>query len=104
MIKAIKKIIKWLLIGLLVFGVVWAICTFIYTFRVSYHKAKEASAAEAGEVAFTATPNPEQEVFSLRFEDLPAYDGAIAIEINGNQPELDSSSFGSDSHVTLKSA
>lgn len=79
MIKAIKKIFKWLLIGLLVFGVVWAICTFIYTFRVSYHKAKEASAVEAGEVAFTSTPNPEQGVFSLRFEDLSAYDGAIAI-------------------------
>ncbi len=79
MIKAIKKIFKWLLIGLLVFGVVWAICTFVYTFRVSYHKAKEASATEAGEVAFTATSNPEQEVFSLRFEDLSAYDGAIAI-------------------------
>ena len=63
MIKAIKKIFKWLLIGLLIFGVVWAICTFVYTFRVSYHKAKEASATEAGEVAFTATSNPEQEVF-----------------------------------------
>lgn len=101
MIKAIKKIFKWLLIGLLVFGVVWAICTFIYTFRVSYQKAKESPATEAGEVAFSALPVPEQEVFSLRFDDLPAYDGAIAIEINGNQPELDSSSFGSDSHVTL---
>ncbi len=79
MIKAIKKILKWLLIGLLVFGVVWAICTFIYTFRVSYQMAKEASNAEAGEVVFTATPNPEHEVFPLRFEDLPAYNGVIAI-------------------------
>lgn len=64
MIKAIKKIFKWLLIGLLVFGVVWAICTFIYTFRVSYRMTKEYSDWETRGLSYSSMVGLNQRIFS----------------------------------------
>ena len=101
MVRAIKKILKWLLIGLLIFGVVSAIVAFTGTCGVSYQKAKEAAAGEQNDYSFSATVIQEVQPSSLRFEELPEYTGDIAIEINNNEPELDVSSFGSESFVQL---
>ena len=101
MVKAIKKILKWLLIGLVVFGIVSAITAFISTFAISYHKAKEDTALGSDDYSFTATVIQDSQVSSLRFEEIPEYNGEVAIEINNNEPELDVSGFGSESFVQL---